>query len=285
MISNSFIQKHTSLIPPEDFVYDTLGLSNSNIPNTLSFFDDEKYLNQIVENKNITGVIVKNDFIPFFQNKKRVIVSEDPRWDYYTLYNAYSKNNFKITPNNIASSAIIHKTASIADSNITIGENTIIGPNVSILEDVQIGNNCVVKPGAVIGTDGFEHKKTSKGIISVHHDGKVIIGNNVEIGANTCVDKGFSFKNTVIEDNVRIDNLVYVAHCVTVKIGAFITGSATIGGSTEIGSNTWIALNGTLRDRISVGENAMVGLGAAVTKPVPKNETWIGNPAKKYERK
>lgn len=284
MITADIINKSNGTSYDFNDIFRHLGLSNSNKPDTLTFLDDESYINEVNENRNITAVITKKSFEDRLTAKK-IIISEDPRWEYYTLYNYLSliiKENF---PSKISSSSKIHSTAFIAQNNVIIGANTIIYPNVTILEDVIIGENCIIKPGAVIGTDGFEQKVTGKGIVSVFHDGKVIIGKNVLVGGNCCIDKGFSFKDTIIEDDVKMDNLVHIAHCVHVKKGAFLIANAMIGGSTQVGERAWIAPSASLKDRISIGKDTLVGMGAVVTKNIPDSEIWAGNPAKLLMKK
>jgi UDP-3-O-[3-hydroxymyristoyl] glucosamine N-acyltransferase len=212
--------------------FEFMGWSNSTKINTLTFCDDESYINEINNNPNITGVIIKPDFKNVFNDKsKKIYINDDPRYVFYTIFNKNAIKNKKEIDTIIHPTASIHPTAYISNVNVIIGENTIIKPNVTILEDVEIGNNCVIQSGTVIGSEGFEFKKTSKGVISVLHDGKVIIKNNVHIGANTCIDKGFSFRDTFIDDNVMIDNLVHVAHCVHIKNGASIIAGKILGGS------------------------------------------------------
>jgi UDP-3-O-[3-hydroxymyristoyl] glucosamine N-acyltransferase len=258
--------------------FEFMGWSNSTKINTLTFCDDESYINEINNNPNITGVIIKPDFKNVFNDKsKKIYINDDPRYVFYTIFNKNAFKNKKEIDTIIHPTASIHPTAYISNVNVIIGENTIIKPNVTILEDVEIGNNCVIQSGTVIGSEGFEFKKTSKGVISVLHDGKVIIKNNVHIGANTCIDKGFSFRDTFIDDNVMIDNLVHVAHCVHIKNGASIIAGTILGGSSEILENSWLSINSSIAPKIIVNKNGFVSMGAVVTKNVIDNEQVTGN--------
>jgi UDP-3-O-[3-hydroxymyristoyl] glucosamine N-acyltransferase len=112
----------------------------------------------------------------------------------------------------------------------------------------------------------------------------VEIGNGVEIGANTCIDRG-TLGNTVIGDGTKIDNLVHIAHNVRIGKHCLVIAHAMIGGSCVIGDHAWIAPNAGIIQKKHIGEHATVGLGAVVLEDVPPNETWTGVPAKKIEQK
>jgi UDP-3-O-[3-hydroxymyristoyl] glucosamine N-acyltransferase len=263
--------------------FDIMGWSNSNKKNTLTFCDNIDFIKEINENENITGVIIKPEFESMINNKKVTLLDEDPRFSFYSIFNKNAKNNKKNFKSIIHPSAMIHPTAFIAENNVIIDENVIIKPNVTILEDVEIGKNTIIQSGTVIGSEGFEYKKTKKGIIAVIHDGKVILGENVHIGANTCIDKGFSFRDTIVESNVMIDNLVHVAHCVHIKESASIIAGTTLGGSSEIGENSWLSINSSIAPKIVINKYGFISMGAVVTKNVIENEQVTGNFAIKHD--
>lgn len=262
--------------------FDTISISSTDVPNTLSYFLDERYIQQINDNACITGVITTEALVSKLRGDLTVFVCEDPRYAFFTIYNAYMKSNVKSFETQIHPTAVIGKLASIAPNNVIIGAHTVIDDFVSVKENVEIGAFCVIKSGAVIGTDGFEFKKTNANILPVFHDGKVILEDYVHVGANTCIDKGIYNRNTVVRKNVKIDNLVYVAHNVEIGENTFVMANAMIGGSTVIGKNCWIAPSVCLRDRLVIGDNVTIGLAALVTKNVPSNEIWVGSPAKKF---
>jgi UDP-3-O-[3-hydroxymyristoyl] glucosamine N-acyltransferase len=275
---NDFIENF-----PSHIVFDSMGWSDAIKKNTLTFCDDSRYISEINDNENITGVIVKPEFESMLSKTKYLFLDNDPRYSFYSIFNKNAKYNKKIFKSIIHKTAIIHPTSFIAENNVIIGENTIIKPNVTILEDVEIGNDSIVQSGTVIGSEGFEYKKTNKGIIAVIHDGKVVIGNNVHIGANTCIDKGFSFRDTIIENNVMIDNLVHVAHCVHIKESASIIAGTTLGGSSEIGEKSWLSINSSIAPKIVVNKSGFVSMGAVVTKNVIENEQVTGNFAIRHD--
>jgi UDP-3-O-[3-hydroxymyristoyl] glucosamine N-acyltransferase len=275
-INNTILKQILNIDLEVNFECAQLSLCNSVIIDTLTFIDDEKYVQQLNSNENITAVFATENLKSLITNKI-VILSADPRYDFYFLYNSLAKLNYKKIKSIIHSTTQIHRTSFVSDYNVTIGKDCIIYPNVTILADVEIGDNCIIQSGTVIGSEGFEYKKTSKGILPVFHDGKVIIGQNVHIGSNTSIDKGFSIRNTVINDEVKIDNLIHIAHGVKIGKGSFIIAGTVLGGSTEVGDNSWLGINSSTGPSIKLGKNSFISMGAVVTKNVSENEQVTGN--------
>ena len=181
---------------------------------------------------------------------------------------------------------IIHETVTISEgvvieNGVTIGEGSYIEPNVTIHENTKIGRNCLIRSNSSIGSSGFGFERTAEGIpIKFIHLGGVSIGDNVEIGSCTCIAKG-TMSDTIIESNVKIDNLVHIAHNCKIKEGSFVIACAEVSGGVEVGKNSWVAPNSSINQKLVIGENSIVGLGAVVTKNIPDNTVFAGNPAKK----
>ena len=189
----------------------------------------------------------------------------------------------------ISSKSIIHKESYIGPycviGDVKIGKNTFIHENCSIRDNTLIGNNVNIKPNTIIGGDGFGYSVNEHGNQEKFpHIGGVIIEDDVDIGSNTCIDKG-TLGNTLISKGAKIDNLVHIAHNVKIGKNSMIIAQAMIGGSTEIGDNSWISPSSCIRDAITIGSNVMIGLGSLVTKSVPDNEIWMGSPARRFKRK
>jgi len=162
-----------------------------------------------------------------------------------------------------------------------IGDNTIIDSNVKIYDDVSIGNSCVIKSGAVLGGAGFGFERDeNNNLFRFPQIGKLIIGNHVEIGSNTCLDRG-SLSDTKIGNYTKIDNFAQIAHNVCIGKNVVIAGFVGISGSCIIENNVWISPKSILNPWIHIGENSMIGSGSVVIKNIPPNELWSGNPAKK----
>jgi len=194
----------------------------------------------------------------------------------------------------------IHPTAVISKS-AKIGENVYIGPysvvgdavigsgshidsNVRIYDGVVIGKDCDIKAGAVIGGAGFGFEKDEEGNrFRFPQIGGLIIGDDVEIGANTCIDRG-ALSDTIIGSHTKINNLCHIAHNNKIGCNVIITGCVNVSGSNIIEDDVWIAPNASIRGYVHIGKGCVVGMGAVVTKDIPEGETWVGNPARKMEK-
>ena len=150
---------------------------------------------------------------------------------------------------------------------------------------ITMGKNCQIKRNAVIGGEGFNYQKNKKGINErVTHIGGVILGDNVDIGSGTAVDRGI-IGDTVLGSNVKVDNLVHIGHDCKVGEGTLIAAGAILGGKVIVGKNCFIGLNSCIRQRIKIGDNAVIGMGAVVVKDVSPNTIVIGNPAEPFKNK
>lgn len=181
--------------------------------------------------------------------------------------------------------------------NVVLGENVILYPNVTILDESTIGNNttvwsgsvvrerchigshCILHPNATIGADGFGFRPCpERGLAKIPQIGNVVIGNYVEIGANSCVDRG-KFSSTVIGDGCKIDNLVQIGH--NSKMGKFciMAGNSGLAGSVTLGNGVIVGGSASLKDHITVGDGAIIGAGSGVAGDVPAKATVLGYPA------
>lgn len=283
MIQSEVIREVLGINCPSHFSFDFLALSNTTHSNVLSFMDDERYLEQLNNNRGITGVFVEERNSAKISGQKTVIVVEDPRWCYYTLQNYFAKKNKKDFDSIVDSSTRIFPGAYVAPKNVKIGRNCIIYPNATILEDSELGDNCVIQSGAIIGSEGFEYKRVRDGVLSVYHDGKAVLGNFVDIGANTCVDKGFSFRDTEIGNFTKIDNLVHIGHCAHIGERCFIAACAQI-GAVNMENDVWVGPSVNLLSGQNIGERAYITVGSLVTKDVQKGQKVTGYFAMPHEQ-
>ncbi len=180
--------------------------------------------------------------------------------------------------------ARISPTAVIGNG-VAIGRGTSVGNFAVIGDDVRIGEDCVIKSGAVIGEDGFGFERDKDGTpIRLEHLGSVLIGDRVEVGSLSTVCRG-TLADTIIEEDVKIDDHVHVAHNCTLRRGAIVTACAEISGSVEVGEYVWIGPNASLIQKVKVGTRAFVGIGATLMRSVYADETIAGYPAKGLPRK
>lgn len=195
----------------------------------------------------------------------------------------------------------ISKTAVIADS-VQIGNNVFVGDYVVIEENCVIGNNAfidhhtTIKEGTIIGKNvvigsnntiggvGFGYEKDeNEQYIFIPHIGNVIIEDNVEIGNNTCVDRAV-LGSTILRENVKVDNLVHIAHGVVVGKNSLVIANAMVAGSVIIGENTWVAPSSSILNQKKIGDNVTIGLAAVVVKDVEDSQTVIGSPAEEISK-
>ncbi len=260
----------------------------------ISFIDNRRHLNALetakasacfttdrlapkLTEKNITPLIVKSPKAAF----GRVINK---------LFSQIISND--ILPQ-IAETAKIHPSAVIG-SGVIIGENVIIGPNVVIgtgvvigaasqimngasIECAILGEGCFIKSGAAIGTIGFGMSHDENGVIELPHIGRALLGKHVRVGANSCVDRGF-LQDTILEDDVKLDNLVQIGHNVRVGARSMMASFVGIPGSCNIGCDVIIGGQAGLADHLTVGDGAKIAGHSGIMHNVPAGEVWSGYP-------
>jgi UDP-3-O-[3-hydroxymyristoyl] glucosamine N-acyltransferase len=180
----------------------------------------------------------------------------------------------------IGDGAVLHANVMVLDE-CSIGAGTVLWSGVVIRERCSIGPRCILHPNTSIGADGFGYRPApdGRGVVKVPQIGTVVIGEDVEIGANTCVDRA-KFGTTEIGDGTKIDNLCQIAHncrvgrCVIMAGGCAVAGSAVIGDGAILGGNVGV------KDHVTIGAGAKIMGYAAVMNDVPPGETWGGYPAR-----
>ncbi len=216
------------------------------------------------------------------------VLSKNPRLDFIRLMNhlIHLNKNSKIEQ-----SATIGKNVSLGndvcigcnvviEDNVTIGEGTVIRHGVVIASGTHIGKHCFIKPGTVIGEKGFGFERDESGRpLPFIHLGGVTIGDFVELGALNTVVAG-ALSPTVIEDYVKTDDHVHIAHNVKIGQRSLVTAAVEISGSVKIGDGVWLGPNCSLMDKIEIGDNSFIGIGAVVTKSVARDSVVVGNPAR-----
>ena len=262
---------------------------------TLDWINTSKQEKQKVAEASKAKVIIANKEVVFSETLKNqgkvLLVVDNPKLAIAKVGNEFFVE--KPTPG-IHPSAIIHPDAQIGENvfvgantvieNCTIGDDTIIDANVHIYSPVIIGKHCLVKSGAVLGGMGFGFEKDENGnLFRFPQIGNLFIGDYVEIGANTCIDRG-ALSDTVIGNYCKINNLCHIAHNNKIGKNVVITAQVNISGSNVIENDVWIAPNASIRGWLTIGKGATIGMGAVVTKDVPAGETWVGNPARKLEK-
>lgn len=175
----------------------------------------------------------------------------------------------------IEDGVIIHPGAWVGHHS-RIGRNTCIYANVSLYHEVTIGADCIIHAGTSIGSDGLGFEMDQGEWVKIPHVGGVVIGNRVEIGANTAIDRG-SVKDTLIADDVKIDNEVHIAHNVSIGEHTIVTALVGIAGSTKIGKYCVFAGKSGVRDNIEITDNVVVTAMSMVSKSLTKPGSYSAN--------
>lgn len=191
---------------------------------------------------------------------------------------------------NVGPYAVIEDGASIGDHSILeahtfvgagcrLGRDVHLYPMVTVREETEIGDRVIVHSGTVIGSDGFGYEAVDGRHVKIPQTGTVLIEDDVEIGANVCIDRG-RFQKTTIRRGVKIDNLVQIAHNVVIGENSLVISQAGISGSSELGKNVIVAGQAGIVGHVTLGDETKVGAGAGVTKSWPSKSVILGSPAK-----
>lgn len=270
----------------------------------ISFLSNIKYLQQL-QNTKASCCIVLDNIQEDPSNKVILLKTKNPYFVYTKLIDLFYKRA-KSYPNKIMPTAYVSSSA-IIGANCYIGHNVVIEDNVQIGDDSiiesgsfidhgvvigkramvcsnvsisysLIGDDVVILSGARIGQDGFGFA-TDKGVHKkIFHTGIVKIGDNVEIGSNTTIDRG-SLNDTIIEDLARIDNLVQIGHNVTIGKGTVVVAQVGVSGSTKIGAYCALGGQAGFAGHITIGDQAQVAAQAGVMKDVAPSSAVGGSPA------
>ena len=280
---------------------------------TKNLVSGDKYIEPLRKTK-ASYCLIKKEFEKIVPENIIPIFTEEPQITFNALYNILYVEKIITGKSNIADSAKISKSVSIGEgveigenviiedfvkigNGVKIGENTIIKANATIENNCIIGNSCIIREnstikfsiigdeciiysGARIGEDGFgfvfdsRTKRQSK----INHYGAVVIGNRVEVGANSCIDRG-TFDDTIIEDDVKIDNLVQIGHNVKIGSNSVLAGQVGIAGSAEIGKNCMFGGKSGMVGHIKLSDNCKVIGTSSITKNFKEGSIVFGTPA------
>ncbi len=171
----------------------------------------------------------------------------------------------------------------VISTGVQMGENCLLHPNTTLYANIKLANRVTIHSGAVIGSDGFGYAPGPRGAAKIHHLGSVELHDDVEIGANTCIDRG-TLSNTIIGARTKIDNLCQIGHNVTMGTDCLFAGRGAIAGSVSIGNRVTIGGSVGIADHISIGDGVTLAAGSGVSKDIPANETWAGAPAVPFRK-
>ena len=204
--------------------------------------------------------------------------------------NAKLGKNIFIGPNAVIESGVVLGDDIFIGAGTYIGQNTKIGnktyihPNVSIYHNINIGKKCYIESGAVIGPDGFGILSNHNNNLRIPHIGTVVIGDDVLIGSNCCIDRG-TINSTEIGDNTKLDNMVHIGHNTRIGKNCLICGQTGIAGSVKIDDNVTIAGKVGIIDHIHIGKNSTILTSSCVLKSIKPNSLYSGNPARPHKNR
>ena len=290
------------VIGQESIVIVGVGAIQDAMVGHISFLGNKKYTHYLKDTK-ASAIFVTEDINVEEYKDKNFIVVKDPQLAFSKMLVIIDKQRLdKIKPGvspkaTLEESVVLGKDVTIGHnvvvedhtvigdatkilantfigSDVVIGKNCLIYPNVTIREKTIIGDNCIIHPGVVIGGDGFGFAATGEKIPQIGH---VEIGNNVEIGSNTTIDRA-AIGTTKIGNNTKIDNLVMIAHNVQVGENTIIVSQVGIAGSTKVGNRVTLGGQVGIVGHITIGDNVMVGAKSGISGNVKDNQIVSGLP-------
>ena len=275
---------------------------------SLTFLANPKYTEFIYTTK-ASAAIVSIDFEPTEKIELTLIKVKDPYSSFTTILELFDKDLSK--RKGISQLTDIDKSSKISDSSFigsfsTVGENSVVGekciienqvfignnveigngciiyPGVKILDDTIIGQNCIIHSSTTIGSDGFGFAPNDDGSYKkIPQTGNVVIGDNVEIGSNSTIDRA-TLGSTIISNGVKLDNQIQVAHNVEIGENTAIAAQSGVAGSTKIGKNCMIGGQVGIIGHIKIGDNVKIQAQAGVTSNIESNSRVTGTPAISY---
>jgi len=290
-----------NVIGNDSFIIEGINSLDAAAQGEISFFADRKYKESLRRTK-ASAIIVSEENLLF---KGPQVVVSNPALAYAKVANIFVPPVPRYS--GISEQAILHDSTSIGKDvsiyplvyvgedaligdnvimfpgvfigdRVKIGNGTIIYPNVTILHDCQIGKNVIINAGTVIGSDGFGFVRDGAVSVKIPQIGMVQIDDDVEIGANSCIDRAASGK-TWIKRGVKTDNFVHVAHNVIIGEDTIVVAQVAISGSVHIGRQVIIGGQVAVSDHVEIGDRVMIGSQSGVPKSIPSGEVVSGTPA------
>lgn len=292
------------VVGDENITVHTFAKIEEGVPGALSFLSNPKYTPYIYKTKS-SIVLVNKGFVPEGDIQATLIKVENAYDSLARLLTLYEQSQPKktgidplayIAPTahigqdvyiapfayvgdhaEVGDHAQLHPHAVVGD-HAKIGSHTILHANVTIYHDCRVGNHCILHSGCVVGADGFGFAPTPEGYEKIPQIGIVIVEDNVEIGANTCIDRA-TMGATVLHQGVKLDNLIQVAHNVEVGSHTVMASQVGVAGSTKIGQ--WCMFGGQVgvAGHIQVGDQVKCGAQTGIAGSIPSGKTIQGSPA------
>ncbi|MDP2172987.1 MAG: UDP-3-O-(3-hydroxymyristoyl)glucosamine N-acyltransferase [Candidatus Cloacimonadaceae bacterium] len=288
-----------------DIVLDSVSEPADATASSIIFWEQEKYFDAV--SASLAGLIITTAEGAKRLPGRHILITDKPYFTLLKLVSYWLRICSTQIQHEIKSSAVIDPAAKIG-SPVSIGENCVIGkdcvigdgcrisanciisdgsvlgencllyPNVTIYEDSVIGSEVIIHSGAVIGADGFGFLLMEGIQQKIPQIGNVVIGDRVEIGANSCVDRA-TLGSTIIGEGTKLDNMVHIAHNCVIGRHCMLCAQVGLAGSTKLGDYVYLAGQVGVAGHLKIGDRAMVGAQSGITHEIPADSKYFGSPA------
>ena len=265
--------------------FQAIGLNELHVvrPGDITFVDHPKYYKKVLESKASIVIINKEMEAPA---NKILLFHEAPFDAFQTLilhFRPFLSGSQLISPSAKIGKGTIIQPGAFVGNNVTIGENCLIHANVSIYDNTVIGNNVIIHSGSVIGSDGFYFQKRKEGYVKFNSGGRVVLEDNVEIGACCTIDKGVT-ADTLIGWGTKMDNHCQVGHDSIIGKNCLIGAFAAIAGVTVIEDDVLLWAKVAINKDIVIGKGAVILATSAADKSLEGGKVYMGSPAIEVKR-
>jgi UDP-3-O-[3-hydroxymyristoyl] glucosamine N-acyltransferase len=275
---------HARFVGDPDFLVSGINEIHMVEPGDLTFVDHSKYYDKALKSE-ATTIVINKDVDP--PAGKALIISDHPFDDYVflvTTFRPFEKAVSAISPSAGIGEGTIIQPGAFVGNHVKIGKNCIIHANASIYDHCVIGNNVIIHSGAVIGADAFYFQRRPEGYKKLESCGRVILEDNVEVGALTSIDKGVS-GDTIISFGTKFDNHVQVGHDTYIGRNCLIGAFCAIAGVTRIEDDVILWANVLVNKDLVIGKGAIVLAGSGTEKSLEGGKTYWGIPAIEARKK
>jgi UDP-3-O-[3-hydroxymyristoyl] glucosamine N-acyltransferase len=253
-------------------------------PGDIVFVDHPKYYDKALQSAATIVLINKQVDCP---EGKALLISDDPFRDFNTLtrhFRPFQSANVSIAPSAQIGEGTVIQPNTFVGNNVIIGQNCLIHSNVSIYDNTVIGDNVIIHAGTILGGDAFYYKKRPEGFDQLLSGGRVVIGNNVGIGAACTIDKGVT-GDTTISDGTKIDNQVHIGHDTFIGKKCLIASQTGIAGCVIVEDEVTMWGQVGITSGITIGTKAVIQAQSGVSKSLEGGKVYFGSPAEEAREK
>ncbi|WP_027391652.1 UDP-3-O-(3-hydroxymyristoyl)glucosamine N-acyltransferase [Aquimarina latercula] len=289
-----FPQKHTlkqiATIISSEFVgspdFPVLGMNEIHVvtPGDIVFVDHPKYYDKALESDATVVLINKKVSCP---EGKALLISDDPFRDFNkltTYFKPFEKATSIVADTAKIGNNTVIQPGAFVGNNVVIGDNCLIHANVSLYDNTVIGNNVTIHSGTVLGADAFYYKKRPEGFDKLISGGRVVVGDNVDLGSLCTIDRGVT-GDTTIQEGTKIDNQVHIGHDTVIGKKCLIASQVGIAGCVIIEDEVTLWGQVGVTSGITIGTKAVVSAQSGISKSLEGNKSYFGTPADDFRKK